>query len=77
VWLVSVDQLPPLPKGTKRKFQAPTHEVPDINEVKLAPSSSSVTIEDATEDEDGDRTEFAPNGDADYFAEEDEDGRFL
>ncbi len=70
-------QLPPLPKGQKRKFEAPTHEVPDIKSVKLAPSSSSVTIEDVGDGEDGERTEFAPNGDADYFAEEDEDGRFL
>jgi hypothetical protein len=66
--VVFVVQLPPLPKGVKRKFEAQTHEVPDIK---------SVTIEDVGDDENGDRPEFAPNGDADYFAEEDEDGRFL
>ena len=51
--------------------------MPDITSVKLAPSSSSVTIEDVGDDKNGERSEFAPNGDADYFAEEDEDGRFL
>ena len=45
------------------------------------PSSTSrkVTVEDV--DEDGDERmqdeEFAPGNDADYFAEEDEDGRFF
>lgn len=51
-----------------------------MNSVKLAPNgnTSSVTIEDVDESEGGrDEGEFAPGGDADYFAEEDEDGRFL
>ena len=59
-------QRPPLPKsghaGTKRKGRA-------------------VTIQDGSDDDDDDdndeRAEFAPGQDADYFAEEDEDGRFL
>jgi beta-catenin-like protein 1 len=35
------------------------------------------TVEDA-EDEDGpDQGEFAPGGDADYFVEEDDEGRFF
>lgn len=33
----------------------------------------AVTVEDASEDEDMD---FAPGGDADYFVEEDDEGRF-
>lgn len=48
----------------------------------------AVTIQDVTEGEEGDDQEasaragddendFAPGGDADYFEEEDEDGRFL
>lgn len=38
----------------------------------------AVTIEDVPDGEDGDEGDdgFAPGGDADYFAEEDEDGRF-
>jgi hypothetical protein len=41
-----------------------------------------VTIRDGSDEEDDDGgvgggEEFAPGGDADYFAEEDEDGRFL
>lgn len=44
--------------------------------------AKGVTIQDGSDDEDdaaaGPREgEFAPNGDADYFVEEDEDGRFL
>ena len=39
------------------------------------------TVEDVDEDEDMDRSadtsDFAPGGDADYFAEEDEEGRFF
>ncbi|BGP37572.1 hypothetical protein JCM10449v2_001489 [Rhodotorula kratochvilovae] len=40
----------------------------------------AVTIQDGSDDEDdeaGARAEFAPGQDADYFAEEDEDGRFF
>jgi beta-catenin-like protein 1 len=38
----------------------------------------AVTIEDVAEDEDGAQEEdFAPGGDPDYYAEEDEDGRFF
>jgi len=41
----------------------------------------AVTIQDGSDDDDDDdndeRAEFAPGQDADYFAEEDEDGRFL
>lgn len=66
--------MPPLPKGQKRKFEAPTHEVPELKSVRLDPTSSAVTIED---DDGSAETDFAPNGDADYFQEEDEDGRFL
>ena len=37
---------------------------------------SSVTMEEV-EDEDAMNHDFAPGGDADYFAEEDDDGRFF
>lgn len=37
-----------------------------------------MTIQDGSdEEEEDDGRDFAPGGDADYFAEEDEDGRFL
>ncbi|KAH8105853.1 Catenin-beta-like protein [Cristinia sonorae] len=44
-----------------------------------APASRKATVEDA-QDADGDErmeTDFAPGGDADYFAEEDDEGRFF
>lgn len=79
------NQAPKLPVGSlKRKMpDNPTPEM--LKRMKLqAPSASlttnekgkarAVTVEDAgEEDEDLD---FAPGGDADYFAEEDEEGRF-
>ncbi|GJJ07565.1 hypothetical protein Clacol_001768 [Clathrus columnatus] len=37
----------------------------------------SVTIEDVDEDASEQHSDFAPGGDADYFAEEDEEGRFF
>ncbi|KAK4701104.1 beta-catenin-like protein 1, partial [Phenoliferia sp. Uapishka_3] len=84
---------PPLPKGsTKRKFEAPIPELTSLKSVKLdgpsipisaAPKGKGgVTIKDVTDgdeddDEGRDEGEFAPGGDADYFEEEDEDGRFF
>ena len=42
------------------------------------PQSRSATVEDEDEDMEGDRDlDFAPGGDADYFVEEDEEGRFF
>ena len=38
--------------------------------------SRAVTIEDVEEDTEPGSSDFAPGGDADYFAEEDEEGRF-
>ncbi len=48
-----------------------------------APSKRIVTVQDADDDDDDDATEpiggesFAPGNDPDYFAEEDEEGRFF
>ncbi|GAA6041742.1 hypothetical protein JCM8097_008308 [Rhodosporidiobolus ruineniae] len=81
---------PPLPKAAlsnpnKRKLdQPPTLDADSYKSVRLdtpsgpAPTARGVTIEDDGEGEgsSGARDEFAPNQDADYFAEEDEDGRF-
>ena len=86
---VSLRQRPPLPKSgavssssTKRKFEAPTFDPESYKSIKLSDDqhagASSVTIEDDEGEGDGETgREFAPNGDADYFEEEDEDGRFL
>lgn len=84
---------PPIPKAAlsnpnKRKADAPALDPEAYKSVRLESSngapaptarkSGGVTIEDVT-DEDGPASagEFAPNQDADYFEEEDEDGRFL
>lgn len=39
--------------------------------------SRAVTVEDADDEEEDSRRNFAPGGDADYFAEEDGEGRFF
>ncbi|KAF8528671.1 DUF1716-domain-containing protein [Gautieria morchelliformis] len=46
------------------------------NPERAKPKSSGVTIEDVDEDTE-DSADFAPGGDADYFAEEDDEGRFF
>ncbi|GAA6021298.1 hypothetical protein JCM11491_005795 [Sporobolomyces phaffii] len=74
---------PPLPKASvssKRKFEQPSLDPESYKSVKLAPEDrpskpGRVTIEEDGDDDEGEG-EFAPNRDADYFAEEDEDGRF-
>lgn len=50
---------------------------PEITEIPKPRGSASrkATVEDA-DDEDAD-PHFAPGGDADYFAEEDDEGRFF
>ncbi|GAA5847831.1 hypothetical protein JCM9279_006655 [Rhodotorula babjevae] len=79
--------------GTKRKLEAPTLDPESYKSARLdsgngpTPSAGAdtkgkgraVTIQDGSDDEDEDdsRAEFAPGQDADYFAEEDEDGRFF
>ncbi|KAF9453073.1 DUF1716-domain-containing protein [Macrolepiota fuliginosa MF-IS2] len=61
----------PTPEALKRmKQDTPSHAVPTTDKGK----ARAVTVEDV-EEEDIDMN-FAPGGDADYFAEEDEDGRF-
>jgi beta-catenin-like protein 1 len=57
----------PTPEMLKRmKLDTPTPQ-PAFNE-----KMRTVTVEDAPEE----NTDFAPGGDADYFVEEDEEGRF-
>lgn len=79
-------QRPPLPKAavsssSKRKFEAPSLDPESYKSIKLSgdqhasTGAGGVSIQDDDDVERGD--EFAPNGDADYFEEEDEDGRFL
>ena len=55
----------------KMKLDMPSAPVPD-----LKGKSRAVTIEDVDEDMEDGTGDFAPGGDADYFAEEDEEGRF-
>ncbi|GAA5942385.1 beta-catenin-like protein 1 [Sporobolomyces koalae] len=77
---------PPLPKtgaasaSSKRKFEAPSLDPESYKQVKLSTDdhpATRVTIKDANDDDDDREGEFAPNRDADYFVEEDEDGRFF
>ena len=79
--------------ATKRKLEAPVMpDVSAYKSVKLDGETSAssngkgkgrVTIEDVSDEDDDsaragdDENDFAPGGDADYFEEEDEDGRFL
>jgi hypothetical protein len=77
------EQRPPLPSSStsKRKFEPgpPSLDPESYKHIKLS-SGVTVTDERPEEDENDDEVaegEFAPNGDPDYFAEEDEDGRFL
>ncbi|KZT74381.1 DUF1716-domain-containing protein [Daedalea quercina L-15889] len=85
-------KVPKLPTGgNKRRMpDAPTPEMlkrlRTDEEGTAAPSpqngtldkgkSRAVAVEDVDEDEERMETDFAPGGDADYFAEEDEEGRF-
>lgn len=89
--LLNNRQIPKLPTGgNKRRMpDAPTPEM--IKRVRVdeentgtrdsdpSPKPRKATVEDV--DEDGDQRmedeEFAPGNDADYFAEEDEEGRFF
>ena len=84
-------QVPKLPtSGNKRRMpDAPTpdmikrmrvdEEDAEMHRSDPSPNSRKATVEDV--DEDGDERmsdeEFAPGNDADYFAEEDEEGRFF
>lgn len=78
--------MPKLPGGNKRKMpDNPTPEMlkkmradtpPSPPVVQEQTKSRKATVEDVDEDVDMDR-DFAPGGDADYYVEEDEDGRFF
>ena len=48
---------------------------PTIQEKPIASNSRRTTVEDVLEDAEMD-TSFAPGGDADYYVEEDDEGRF-
>ncbi|GAA5864687.1 hypothetical protein JCM1840_002201 [Sporobolomyces johnsonii] len=75
--------------SNKRKFEPPSFDPESYKSVKLEDQAGAstgkgkaragVTIQDGSDDEDGPQNaaEFAPGQDADYFAEEDEDGRFF
>ncbi|KAF9075754.1 DUF1716-domain-containing protein [Rhodocollybia butyracea] len=79
--------------GMKRKMPAnPTPEMlkkmrmdseASVKDVEMEPLPANgkgkmrATVEDAIDEEDDQSSSFAPGGDADYFIEEDEDGRFF
>ena len=72
----------PTPEMLKRmRMDAESSSSMDVEE-RAGPSagsskSRSATVEDADDEEmNGVDRNFAPGGDADYFAEEDEEGRF-
>lgn len=50
----------------------PTPESPELP----SKGKQRATVEDAVDEDAPDNDDFAPGGDADYFAEEDEEGRF-
>jgi beta-catenin-like protein 1 len=61
---------PEILKKMRMDSEASIQNAPTIPESK---SRARVTVEDAMDEDD---PSFAPGGDADYFIEEDEDGRF-
>ena len=74
----------PTPEMLKRmKFDSPapfpvesaTPAPPQLDDPPRNAKSRAVTVED--DDEAAEQSDFAPGGDADYFAEEDEEGRFF
>jgi len=59
-------------------FSAPEQSVSPSYNGKGKARAVTASIEDVAEDEDGAREEdFAPGNDPDYYAEEDEEGRFF
>lgn len=85
--------MPKLPVGSnkRRMPDLPTPEMLKKMKLDSGASSSSASAQNGTpigqqkarvededeEMEDGEERDFAPGGDADYFAEEDEEGRFF
>ena len=64
----------PTPEMLKR-MRMDEEETPQNGTVDKG-KSRAVTVEDVDEDAERMDEDFAPGGDADYFAEEDEEGRF-
>lgn len=65
----------PTPEMLKRMRMDEEEEAPQ-NGIVDKGKSRAVTVEDVDEDAERMEEDFAPGGDADYFAEEDEEGRF-
>lgn len=65
----------------RMRIDPDTSAVPNQGIESIKGKARGVTIEDVEEEEDEDDAEvsgdFAPGGDADYFVEEDEEGRFF
>lgn len=90
--LIILHQVPKLPPGSKKRKLSDNATLESVKRMKvdsgnmeppvLTPESkgkgrATVTLEDAEDDEEESVEEFAPGNDADYFVEEDEDGRFF
>ncbi|KAF9780181.1 Catenin-beta-like protein [Thelephora terrestris] len=82
-------KVPKLPSGSNKR-RMPDAPTPDmIKKMRVgeedtgtrhsdpSPQPPKATVEDVDEDERMEDDEFAPGNDADYFAEEDEEGRFF
>ncbi|KAI0677614.1 Catenin-beta-like protein [Trametes maxima] len=74
----------PTPEMLKRMRMDDDESVSEAGVVDLSGSASrdkgksrAVTVEDEDEEGQAMETDFAPGGDADYFAEEDDEGRFF
>ncbi|EAU84811.2 DUF1716 domain-containing protein [Coprinopsis cinerea okayama7 len=59
----------------KLRVEAPASTT--VQDVSEAPQKRRVTVEDAPDEDGEDAFDFAPGGDADYFMEEDDEGRFF
>ncbi|XP_006460303.1 hypothetical protein AGABI2DRAFT_220238 [Agaricus bisporus var. bisporus H97] len=63
----------PAPEFLKRMKRQPPSPTPATSEKRAA---REVTVEDVAEEAEEEDSSFAPGGDADYFKEDDEEGRF-
>ncbi|TFK23271.1 DUF1716-domain-containing protein [Coprinopsis marcescibilis] len=69
----------PTPELLKKlKIEQPAASTPsDSNGAPAKPRTRKATVEDVEDDDSAAPADFAPGGDADYFVEEDDEGRFF
>ena len=69
---------PEMLKKMRLDSSSPQKSATSTNDVPSKRQSRAATVEDEDEDMDDQKDlDFAPGGDADYFAEEDDEGRFF